>query len=124
MMVEQPAKWQQSIREQSDAEAADELIETVNSLLEENTAEVLRQLASELTLNMRGIRNLAQKIQHEADPQTKAAILFKIFEDGQVKSVNVEIFSQMIVNDVAEGRQLIDLLSFYAMALSEQSSIG
>lgn len=118
-MVEQPAKWQQAIREQSDAEAADALIETVNSLLEENCGEVLRQLAMELTLNMRGIRNLAQKIQHEADSQTKAVILFKIFEDGQEKSVNIEQFSQMIVDEVAEGRQLINLLSFYAMALSD-----
>jgi hypothetical protein len=118
-MFEQPAKWQQAIREQSDSKAADELIETVNSLLEENTAEVLRQLASELTLHLRGIRNLAQKIQHETDPQMKAAILFKTFENGQEKTINVEQFSQMIVDEVAEGRQLIDLLSFYAMALSD-----
>jgi hypothetical protein len=118
-MFEQPAKWQQVIREQSDTKAADELIETVNSLLEENTAEVLRQLASELTLHLRGIRNLAQKIQHETDLQTKATILFKIFEDGQEKTISIEQFSQMIVNDVAESRQLIDLLSFYAMALSD-----
>ncbi len=118
-MVEQPAKWQQAIREETDSETAETLIETVNGLLEENAGEFLRQLAMELTLNMRGIRNLAEKIQHEADPQTKTAIVFKIFEDGQEKSINVEQFSQMIVDEVAEGRQLINLLSFYAMALSD-----
>lgn len=121
-MVEQSPKWQQAIREQGDAEAADALIEAVNSLLAENCGEILRQLAMELTLNMRGIRNLAQKLQHDADAGTKAAVAFKVFEDGQEKSVTVEQFSQMIVDDVAEGRHLIDLLSFYAMALSEQSS--
>lgn len=118
-MVEQFPKWQQAIREETDAETAATLIETVNSLLEENVGEFLRQLAMELTLNMRGIRNLAEKIQHEADPQTKATIVFKIMDDGQEKHVTVEQFSQMIVDEVAEGRQLINLLAFYAMALSD-----
>jgi hypothetical protein len=121
-MSKEYLKWQAAVREQFDTETASNYIETISGLLEDRSSDVLRLFASELVLNLREIRQLAQKIQQTSDPQVKAMGVFKTIEAGEEKTVNLEQFSQMIVDHVAESRQLVDILSFYAMALADQKT--
>jgi hypothetical protein len=121
-MTETSAKWQQAIRDHFDTKNPDEFIEAINDFLNGDCGDILRQIASELTLHMRQIRNLSEKIEHQTDPQTKTITLYKTVTDGQEQVVNVEKFGNILDDYVVETRQMVDLLFFYAMALSEQTN--
>jgi hypothetical protein len=116
IMVENSPKWLAAVQGEFDPETADTLIDTVNGLLEDDAHEVIRQFASELTLSLRSMRHLAQKVQYDCNTETKALLLFEATDTG---SMTLEAFSQSLVDRIAEGKQLADLLAFYAMALSE-----
>ena len=121
-MTETPAKWQQAVRDHFEIKNSDEFIEAINDCLNGECGDILRQIASELTLNMRQIRNLSEKIEHQTDAQTKTTVLYKTVTNGQELTIDVEQFGHMLDNHVVETRQMIDLLFFYAMALSEQAN--
>ncbi len=121
-MTETPAKWQLAIRDHFDTKNPDEFIEAINDFLDGDCGDILRQIASELTLHMRQIRNLSEKIEHQTDSQTKTITLYKTVSNGQEQVVNVEQFGNILDNYVVETRQMVDLLFFYAMALSEQAN--
>ncbi len=118
-MTETNIHWQQEIAARYN-ENPDEVIETINDLLEQDTGEVLRQVTSELTLCLRAIGNLVQKIDNETESHIKSSILFKMVDAGQEKQIDVNGFRQMLNEHVVESRQIVDLLSIYAMALSYQ----
>jgi hypothetical protein len=121
-MTETPAKWQQAVRDHFEIKNSDEFIEAINDFLNGDCGDILRQIASELTLNMRQIRNLSEKIEHQTDSQTKTIALYKTISNGQEQVIDVEQFGHLLDNYVVETRQMIDLLFFYAMALSEQAN--
>lgn len=106
--------WQQAILGERDKEAAQTLIATINDLLQDNTSEVVRQIASELTLSLRNIRHKIQKMDYECSPEHKTLPL--------TLGVTLTSYNQDLLELIADSRQLTDLLAFYAMALSEQSS--
>src|SRR4051794_14554411 len=95
-MTETSAKWQQAIRDHFDTKNPDEFIEAINDFLNGDCGDILRQIASELTLHMRQIRNLSEKIEHQTDPQTKTITLYKTVTDGQEQVVNVEKFGNIL----------------------------
>jgi len=119
-MPDETPKWQIAIREQFDENKAAQFIDGIEDMLRDDVNDVLRQMISELTLNMREIRLLPMKIQQEADVQVKAAPLFQTAIEGETRTVTVDDFAQMLLERIAEGRQMLDLLMFYVMALSEQ----
>jgi hypothetical protein len=121
-MTETPAKWQQAVRDHFEIKNSDEFIEAINDFLDGDCGDLLRQIASELTLHMRQIHNLSEKIEHQTDEQTKTIALYKTVTNGQEQVVDVEKFGSILNDYVVETRQMVDLLFFYAMALSEQSS--
>ena len=121
-MTETQAKWQQAIRDHFEVKNPDEFIEAINDFLDGDCGDTLRQIASELTLHMRQIRNLSEKIEHQTDPQTKTITLYKTVTNGQEQVVDVAQFGSILDNYVVETRQMVDLLFFYSMALSEQTN--
>ena len=111
--------WQQAIHGERDAEAAQILIESINELLQDDVSEVLRLIASELTLSLRNIRYKVQKIDYECDPHSKETVLFK---GSDTSGVTLASYSQELMDLITDGRQVTDLLTFYAMALSESKN--
>ncbi|MCA0455104.1 MAG: hypothetical protein LCI00_14110 [Chloroflexi bacterium] len=116
-MTEPNISWKQEIAAQY-KDNADDVIETIDELLEQGAAETLRQMTMELTLCLRAIGNLVQKIDNETESQVKSTVLFKTMDGAQEKMVDVEAFKQILNEHVVESRQIVDLLAVYAMALS------
>lgn len=116
-MSDNRLNWQQTVRGEREGDAAQELIDGINDLLQDDTAEVLRQIASELTLSLRNLRHIVQKIGYECDTQTQAVVLFKT---NDVAGTTLGAFGQELLERIADARQLSDLLAFYALALAEQ----
>ena len=105
--------WHQAVLGERDEEAAQTLIAAINDLLQDNTSEVIRQVASELTLTLRNIRHKIQTMDYECLPEHKTISL--------TNGVTLTSYNQDLLELIADSRQLTDLLSFYAMALSEQA---
>lgn len=120
-MTETTIHWQQEIAAHYN-ENPEEVIETINDLLQQEPGEVLRQVTTELTLCLRAIGNLVQKIDNETESHIKTSTLFKTVDAGQEKQIDVNGFKQMLNDHVVESRQIVDLLAIYAMALSHEQS--
>jgi hypothetical protein len=115
-------QWQIAVREQFDAEQAAQYIEGIDGMLQDDSCEVLRQMISEMMLNMREVRMFPMRIQQEADAQVKAAALCQMEIDGEMRTLTIDDFAQVLLDRIAEGRQMLDVMMFYVMALSEQKA--
>jgi len=104
--------WQQAILGEKDEKSAQEFITGINDLLQDDPSEVIRQITSELTLNLRNLRHQIQKMDYECLPEHKELTL--------TNGVTLTSYNQELLGLIADSRQLTDLLAFYAMALSEQ----
>jgi hypothetical protein len=119
-MAEQQAQWLKAIQEQYEPEKADEFIQNISGLLGHPSDDVLRQFASEFVLDLREIRQYVQKVEYECSPEAKAMPVFTAYADGESRPVSLAEFCQMVLERIAESRQIHDLFSFYVMALAEQ----
>jgi hypothetical protein len=113
-------QWQIAVREQFDAEQAAQFIEGIDGMLQDDYCEILRQMINEMMLNMREVRMFPMRIQQETDAQVKAAPLCQMEIDGEMRTLTVDDFAQVLLDCIAEGRQMLDVMMFYVMALSEK----
>lgn len=118
-MADSLKHWQVAVQEQFPPETAATLVESIEVLLQDDRYTVLRQLAAELLLNQREIKTLATRIQQDSDADRKQQVVFKSPAGDGAEDVTLEMFSALLLQQVAEGRQLLDLLMFYVMALPE-----
>jgi hypothetical protein len=120
--MENKSGWQLEIEQQFQGEAAAEYTQMIADFLRDEPGNVLREFTSELILNLRAIRNFAQRAQQESDPVAKAVVLFKTSKDGVETAVTAEEFVQTLLDRIAEAKQLAECMKVYAMALQEDAS--
>lgn len=113
-------RWQSDLRQQFEAATAAEYIQLIQSLLDDETYTVIRQLASELILDLRNMRDLALRVDQIDDPRIKALVLFKA-STSDAEDVTVAEFAQKLLSQIQDARHLLNCLQFYAMALAEQT---
>ncbi len=114
--------WQFEVAQAYQGETADEYIQMIQDFLHDEPGNVLRDFTAELILNLRAVRNFAQRAQQDSDTAAKAIVLFTTSKDGEEKAVTAGEFLQTLLDRIAETRQLAECLKFYAMALQEDSN--
>jgi len=115
-------KWQQTIHEHLKPEQALAFIEGIEGLLQDDRLDVLKQITSDLLITQREIRAVPQRLLQECSPDLKNTPLLTFELEGQPRLLTLAEVSQLLMDRIAENRQLLDLLMYYLMALEEQSS--
>jgi selenocysteine lyase/cysteine desulfurase len=118
-MTDARPKWQDDVIGSLAPEAAAAMIEMVEACLDEDVTSVLRQLTSDLILDMRAIRNLTLHVQQQADAEI--VLFHEVTHDGE-QPVTAAAYAQRMLDQVAEVRQMLDTLKFYTLALAEEKS--
>ena len=110
MNTQQP-QWHNDVNGELPPETAAAMIEMIEELLHDDVSSVLRQLTADLILDLRVIRNLTLQVQQNADADT---VLFTQADSA----TTIGQHTQTMLENIAQTRQLAELLKFYAMALS------